>query len=75
METLYVSMQVAKTPDNLLLSTVGNLVGSIELEDNLVHFTAQNDEAIGEVVMLFVQAGIGVHRISANQPNLEDIFS
>ncbi len=73
-ETLHVSMKITRTPDETLLTAVEDLTGPIELNEGWIHFIAKNDDEIGEVVKLFVQAGIAVHRISANQPNLEDIF-
>ncbi|REB11627.1 ABC transporter ATP-binding protein [Sporosarcina sp. BI001-red] len=73
-KSLEVSMALSERPSSQLLLEATQITGPIETLESTLNFRASNDEMIEEVVRLLVNYGIGVHRISANQPNLEDIF-
>ncbi|PIC85280.1 ABC transporter ATP-binding protein [Sporosarcina sp. P20a] len=73
-ESLEVSMAVSKRPPSQLLMAVASITGPTDAIESVLNFKATNDEMIQRVVRLLVNNEIGVHRISVNQPDLEDIF-
>ena len=73
-ESLEVSMELSRKLDSHLLSKVSGITGPIDAIGASLKFKATNDEMIEEIVYLLVNNGIGVNRILANQPDLEDIF-
>lgn len=73
-ESLEVSMELSCKPDNHLLSKISGITGPLDAIGASLNFKATDDEMIQEIVRLLVNNGIGVHRIFANQPDLEDIF-
>lgn len=73
-ESLEVSMALSCAVDNHLLSKISGITGPVNTVGGSLHLKATDDEMIQEVVYLLVNNGIGVHRISANQPDLEAIF-
>ena len=73
-ESLEVSMAISCKLDSHLHSKVSGITGLLDTVGANLNFKAKDDEMIQEVVCLLVNNGVGVHRISANQPNLEDIF-
>lgn len=73
-ESLEVSMSLSERPNSQLLARVTGITGQLDTIESILNFKATNDNMIQEIVRLLVNNGIGVHRISANQPNLEDIF-
>lgn len=73
-ESLEVSMELSSMPDSQLLARVGGITGPLDATGASLKFKAADDEVIQGIVHLLVTNGIGVHRISANQPDLEDIF-
>lgn len=73
-ESLEVSMSLSDRPNNHLLARVEEIAGPLDAIEANLKFNATDDTMIHEIVLLLVNNGIGVHRISANQPDLEDIF-
>lgn len=73
-ESLEVSMTLSERPPSQVLAEVAGITGPLDAIESILNFKALNDEIIQEIVRLLVNNGIGVHRITANQPNLEDIF-
>ncbi|WP_039043366.1 ABC transporter ATP-binding protein [Sporosarcina sp. ZBG7A] len=73
-ESLEVVMAISRRPSSQLLMEATSITGALDVLESTMSFRATNDEMIQEVVRLLVNNGIGVHRISADQPNLEDIF-
>lgn len=74
-ESLEVSMELSRKLDNHMLSKISGITGTVvDAKGANLDFTATNNEMIQGIVCLLVNNGIGVHRILANQPDLEDIF-
>ena len=73
-ESLEVSMELSGKLNGHLLSKVSGITGPLDASGTSLNFKATNDEMIQGIVCLLVNNGIGVHRISANQTDLEDIF-
>ena len=73
-ESLEVSMELSGKLSSHLLSKVSGITGALDASGTSLKFKATNDEMIQGIVCLLVNNGIGVHRILANQPDLEDIF-
>ena len=73
-ESLDVSMELSNAPDSHLLARIQVITGPLNSTGASLKFKAVNDEMIQGIVHLLVNNEIGVHRISVNQPNLEDIF-
>ncbi|MFD1927740.1 ATP-binding cassette domain-containing protein [Sporosarcina siberiensis] len=73
-ESLEVSMELSDAPDSHLLVRIKEITGPLYITGANLKFKAVDDEMIHGIVRLLVNNGIGVHRISANQPDLEDIF-
>ena len=73
-ESLDVSMELSNAPGRHLLASIQLITGPLNSTDTSLKFKAADDEMIQGIVRLLVNNEIGVHRISVNQPNLEDIF-
>lgn len=73
-ESLEVSMALSDKPNNHLLAKVQEITGPVVAIEGSLQFKATNDAMIHEIVRLLTNNGMGVHRISANQPDLKDIF-
>lgn len=73
-ESLEVSMELSNAPDSNLLANIQKVTGPLNSTGASLKFKATNDEMIQGIVRLLVNNEIDVNRISASQPDLEDIF-
>lgn len=73
-DSLEVAMALSNRPNNDLLADLKGIGGPVDVIEASLKFKATDDAMIQEIVRLLVNNGIGVHRITANQPDLEDIF-
>lgn len=73
-DILHVSMKISITLPPTLRAVIEEFVEHVVIRGQWIEFQAEREEQIGDVVTALVRGGIAVHRINANEPNLEDIF-